>query len=254
MGNYIAKGYKPSGTENNVGAYKLLKDKILASVLALGLAGCTARYIDVNLQFKSLEDPTKTYTQSFEVGRKVAVENLSEYLDRPWDALPWNRYLFDRVYHTESWKEADKVICERGGLRKAVEQILTDMYKGGLFPENPQFADKINAAACGKDRSQRGVSNALNESLTPSYISALTSNLEERIGNDESFRVKEFDGYILEAVKVESNEKLGPEVRFALRRTRDGMIIGGFTVGLIAATGGLSGGGGAAPIIHIGGK
>lgn len=248
MRNYIAKDYKPnSSTGNNAGAYKLLKDKILAAVLALGLAGC-ATGLDAKFQLRSQSDPTKTRTESFEVGKKLAVENLSEYLGRPWDALPWNRYLIDRDYHTPFWREADKVICEKGGLRKAAEQAL-DAYiasaqEGADLIDAVKIRNEITKAGC-EDYSQRGLSNALSKVPSNQLLEPLAKNLDTILENDEGFRGRAYFGdYVVDLVEVKGDKKkVAPELKWVFRRAVDGAIL---VVPALAAAGAFSGGGGAA--------
>ena len=212
----------------------------MAPLLALSILQGCATGMDVKVGLKNQKDPAQTYTESFEVARKVGtVEKVYNMV------TPWNM-IIDHVYYTDLWKEADKVICEKGGLRKAAEEALMNMYPG-LVHTNQQLVNQINQAAC-EDYSRRGLSNALSK-LTSTQLVPLTKNLESILEKDKDFKGRAYFGdYIVDVVNVEGNDKkLAPELRFVIRRVVDGAIIAGIVVGATA------GGGAAAVAPFVGG-
>lgn len=239
MENYIAKDNKPSGTENNAGIYSNLRKRALASVLALGLAGCAAG-IDVKNQLRSKTDANQAYSQSFEVGRRVGTAEKVYNVVTPWNML------IDNVDYTKLWEQANKVICEKGGLRKAAEQALNaytaSAQDGVQLIDAPRIANEITKAGC-EDYSRRDLSNALSKVPSNHLLHPLAKNLDAILENDEGFMKNTYNGgdFVIEGVEVKGDDnKAAPELRLAIRRGADIAILG--VIGA-AAAGAFSGGG-----------
>lgn len=228
-----------------------LRNQVLASALALStLAGCATMGIDVNSRLRNQTYPNQTHTTSFEVGRKVGTAEKVYNVVTPWNML------IDKAYRTKLWEQANKVICEKGGLRKAAEQALNaytaSAQDGIALIDAPKIANEITKAGC-EDYSRRGLSNALSKVPSNNLLHPLAKNLEAILKNDEGFMKNTYNGgdFVIEGVEVKGDDnKAAPELRLVVRRGADMAILG--VIGL-AAAGAFSGGGGAAAIGVSGG-